>query len=208
MIYTLIASTGIAVTAGCGLIRKIPPGPHDTTKSYHDNYGLRIEYPEVAECATPQSVAAQQTSSPYSLQDPSQIPALEITLDQAVQQAVQQSPVLRNIGGAIVNSAQGSRTIYDPALAAVSPSQGTEAALAAFDAQLASQLFWSNVDQPINRRPFDGGTFIVVPTSITRQCELHRIAFKTNRHWSLVRVKKCSPIHQDKRPVSRRSTIS
>ena len=151
LIYALIASTGIAATSGCGLIRKIPAGPHDTTKSYHDNYGLRIEYPEVAQCATPQSNAAQQTSTPNSLQDPSELPIQEITLDEAVQRAVQQSPVLRTIGGAIVNPVLGSATIYDPALASVSPNQGTEAALAAFDAQLAQQLFWSNVDRPNNQ---------------------------------------------------------
>lgn len=165
LILALVASTGIATTAGCGLIQKIKPGPHDTTDSYHDNYGMRIEYPEVTQCATPQSTAAQQTTAPNSLQDPSQLPALEISLDQAIQQAVQQSPVLRNIGGTIVSAPAAATTIYEPALTSASPSQGTEAALSAFDAQLTQQLFWTNVDQPLNRQPFDAGAFIIAAIS-------------------------------------------
>jgi outer membrane protein TolC len=160
----MIATTTIATTPGCGLLKKIPDGPHETTKSYHDNYGLRIEYPEVAQCATPQTEAAKQAITPMALEDPSQLPVYEISLEEAVQQAVQQSPVLRRIGGSVVGtpvSLGGAATVYDPALTASSTSQGTEAALSAFDAQWAQQLFWSNVDQPQNRLPFNAGTFVV-----------------------------------------------
>ena len=166
LVCTLIASTSITTTPGCGSLKKLPSGPHETTKSYHDNYGLRIEYPEVAQCATPQTEAAKQAISPKALEDPSKLPVLEITLEQAIQQAVQQSPVLRRIGGTVVGtpvSFGGAATVYDPALTASSTAQGTEAALSAFDAQWTQQLFWTNVDRPANRLPFDAGAFIIVP---------------------------------------------
>jgi outer membrane protein TolC len=105
----------------------------------------------VAQCATPQSAAASQTSEPNSLQDPSQIPSLEISLDEAINQAVQLSPVIRSTSRTLVNAPQSASTIYNPALVAANPGQGVEAALSAFDAQWAQQLFWSNVDQPQNQ---------------------------------------------------------
>lgn len=150
----LLLSTVIGTTAGCGHLKKIPPGPHDTTASYHDHVGLQIEYPEVQECATPPQQAAQGAAEPLSLEDPSKVPALELSLEQCVQMAVQQSPVLRSIGGAIVSTPQTATTVYDPGSVAASPTQGTEAALSAFDAQYTQQLFWANTDAPINRQPF------------------------------------------------------
>lgn len=140
----------IASTSGCSYLRKIPAGPHDNTPSFHDNYGMRIEYPQVTECATAPALAAQSATAPLALDDPSKVPAYELTLDQAIQLAVQQSPVLRSIGGTIVSSPASARTVYDPAAIAASTTQGTEAALAAFDAQYTQQLFWFNTDSPNN----------------------------------------------------------
>ncbi len=150
----LIGSTGLANFGGCHQLDKIPAGPHDQTASYHDNYGMRIEYPQVAECVTSPTLAAQGATEPYALEDPSKIPAFELSLDQAIQMSIEQSPVLRSIGGAIITSPQSVATVYDPAVTAASVNLGTEAALSAFDAQYTQQLFWNNVDQPTNRRPF------------------------------------------------------
>ena len=153
----------IASTTGCGLLDKVKPGPHDNTPSYHDNHGMQIEYPEVGECSTPVSEAAQQTLEPLALEDPSRVPTLDLTLEQAVQLAVQQSPVLRSIGGTVVSSPDSTQTVFNPSLIASSATQGTEAALAAYDAQYTQQLFWNNVDQPLNRQAFaiPGSPFVV-----------------------------------------------
>ncbi|TWU55745.1 putative outer membrane efflux protein MdtP [Rubripirellula reticaptiva] len=150
----LIAATGVISTGGCRQLDKLPDGPHDKTASYHDNYGMRIEYPQVAECATSPKLAAQGATEPLALEDPSKIPAYELSLEQAIQLSIQQSPVLRSIGGAIVTAPQSVSTVYDPGTVAASVNQGTEAALSAFDAQYTQQLFWNNVDQPTNRQSF------------------------------------------------------
>lgn len=146
----------IAQTSGCGLLDRIPKGPHDNTPSYHDNYGLNIEYPEVHECTTPVRASAEASMQPLALEDPSKLPSLEMSLEDAVQLAVQQSPVLRTIGGTIVSAPQTAQTVFDPGLTAASPLLGTEAALSAFDAQYSQQLFWNNTDQPNN---LAGGIF-------------------------------------------------
>ena len=155
LIHALIATIGISQTGGCALTRLIPEGKHDTKKSYHDNHGLRIEYPEVRQCATKPSIMAEQTLAPLAMQDPSELPVLEMSLQEAINMAVTQSPVLRTIGAStdVRVVAQGVATIYDPALTAASPVLGAEAALSAFDAQWTSQLFWSTVDRPNNVAP-------------------------------------------------------
>jgi outer membrane protein TolC len=166
----MLVAAMIASTTGCGLLDKVKPGPHDNTPSYHDNNGMQIEYPEVCQCSTPVSEAARQAIEPMSLEDPSKIPSLDLTLEEAVQLAVQQSPVLRSIGGTIVSSPSTTQTKYSPGLVASSPNQGTEAALAAFDAQYTQQLFWNNNDQPLNREAFaiPGSPFVVPAFSQSR----------------------------------------
>jgi outer membrane protein TolC len=165
--HLLVISMTLSSTGGCSLIRKVSPGHHDTHASYHDDYGLRIEYPEVAECATPQATAAKQAMEPLALQDPSELPTLDMSLQEAINLAVQQSPVLRTLGGSadVRLSPQGISTVYDPALTAASPTQGTEAALAAFDAQYTQQLFWQKVDQPRNSQNFAAPGFVVANIS-------------------------------------------
>jgi len=144
---------GSLLLSGCGITgkAKLKPGPHDTTKSYHDNIGMQIEYPQVAQCMSEPLAAAQAAIAPLAIEDPSKIPALEMTLAEAVQMAVRQSPVIRDIGGAVVTTPIAARTIYDPSLAHADPLGGVDAALSAFDAQMTNSLFWQKTDQPNNQ---------------------------------------------------------
>ena len=147
---------GTLLAGGCSMFDWVRPGPHDDHTSYHDSVGLTIEYPEVGSCASGQtaaSISARAASSPWALRDPSELPTFELSLPDAIRMAVAESPVMRSIGASVVQQPAGTTTIYDPAITA-STQLGTEAALAAFDANYNQQLFWSNVDQPSNRRPF------------------------------------------------------
>jgi len=149
-----ILSGVMVASSGCGSLQKIPAGPHDTRESYHDHYGMQIEYPEVAQaCASPVSTAAQLATAPLALQDPADLPAREMTLEEAINLAVSQSPILRSIGGTVVTAPQGVQSVYDPALVSANPLFGTEAALSAFDAEYTQRLFWQKVDQPTNVDP-------------------------------------------------------
>lgn len=150
LISSLAMAAVVAPQGGCGLLSHLPPGKHDTKESFYRDHAMQIEYPQVAECATAPSMAAEDTVEPLSIQDPANLPALEMTLEEAVQRAVQQSPVLRRIGGTIVTTPQGSATIYDPSLVFTSPQSGSEAALANFDAQYTQSLFWNSNDVPNN----------------------------------------------------------
>lgn len=146
LLCTLTLAASLPSFVGCHVWDRIGPGPHDTTVSYHDNTGLSIEYPEVAECATPVTVAAEAATAPHALEDPSKLPALELSLEQAVQLAMQNSPVIRSLGVSVI-SPQPTTTIYDPGTVAAS-GQGVEAALSTYDAQYSNILNWGKTDRP------------------------------------------------------------
>jgi outer membrane protein TolC len=75
---------------------------------------------------------------------------MELTLQEAIRASLQSSDVLRNLGGTVVAAPQAQPTDLDPALTELNPQVGTQAALAAFDAQVTSQLFWQKNDRPNN----------------------------------------------------------
>ncbi len=131
---------------------RMPSAPHDTRQSYHRPLGLEIEYPDVAKCPSPETNAAAISRPPLALEDPSQLPVWDLSLSEAVELAMGHSPVVRQIGGSVVQTgSNGSRTVFDPSLSYADPNLGVEAALSAFDAQYAGQLFWNKNDQPINQ---------------------------------------------------------
>jgi len=171
---------GAMLASGCGLIHKISPqpGPHDTVKSYNDNVGMQIAYPEVADCLSEVSHVARTALPPLVSEDPTQIPTFDLTLAEAVQMAVGQSPVLRDIGGTIVTQPGFVSTIYDPSMVHANPQFGVEAALSAFDAQYRGQLFWQKLDQPNNIESAGlGGAFtpqVFQATTATYQSELSK----------------------------------
>ena len=151
----LLISGAASVLTGCSLSRLIPDGKHDTKKSYHTDQALNIQYPDVRQCETPTLLKAQQTTTPLAMQDPADLPSVDLSLQDAINLAVTSSPVLRTVGASpdARVAVQGVATVYDPAITASSPLLGTEAALSAFDAQYAQQLFWSSTDRPNNLAP-------------------------------------------------------
>ena len=144
----------IVLVAGTGCTRlqnfKLTNTVEDTP-SYHSPVATKIEYPSVQSCLEPTITA---TAQPYSLQNPAELPAHELTLAEAIQLALTQSDILRSLGGSVVQNPLGTRTNFDPAIAESDPRLGVEAALSAFDTQVTSQLFWNVNDRPNN---FDAG---------------------------------------------------
>ncbi|KAA5539840.1 TolC family protein [Roseiconus nitratireducens] len=176
LVTALAVAITVPATTGCRVWDHLGPGPHDTTESYHRNVDMAIEYPEVAQCATPVTAAAETAAEPRALVDPATLPTLELTLNDAVAMAMQNSPVIRRISGT-VNSVGGAATVYDPSLIATSQ-QGTEAALAAYDAQFNQSLNWFTTDRPNNIQTGGlGGAFtprVTVGTAAAFQAELRK----------------------------------
>lgn len=132
--------------SGCSPNRKFA-FPDPTGKSYYQSFATRIEYPNVQSCLTPEIAAA---SAPLTTDNPADIPAWEMQLDEAVHMAMQRSDVLRSLGASIVQAPAAGRSRFDPAVTETNPLGGVEAALSAFDATVNSQLYWQKNDRPNN----------------------------------------------------------
>jgi len=117
--------------------------------AYFQSFAHQIEYPDVASFAEPQ---ATDIPLPYAITNPAELPAWDLTLQEAVQSALRSSDVLRSLGGSVVQSTATSQTTLDPGLIESNPLNGIEAALAAFDAQTSTQLFWAKNDRPNNQQ--------------------------------------------------------
>ena len=87
----------------------------------------------------------------------------DLTLEEAVRNALENAKVMRNLGGvafttagpqgipsSLLDNPGGASTIWDPALAESDPRFGVEGALAAFDTRLTTSVFWEKNDTPRN----------------------------------------------------------
>lgn len=82
----------------------------------------------------------------------------DMTLDEVLQLALQNSDVLRELGGSILRNPGGTHSRFTGPLAISDPRFSPEAALSAFDAQLRGTAYFSNNDQLYNNPFFAGGT--------------------------------------------------
>lgn len=90
--------------------------------------------------------------SPLSLDESSigESNTLALSLEQCIQIALENSPILRDLGGTVIRNPQAQGTRFDPALAVTDPRFGEQRALSEFDAQLAGGLTFENVDRRFN----------------------------------------------------------
>ncbi len=110
---------------------------------------LEIDNP--ATCAPIDVVAL--AAPPPNLLDANQPPKFrDLTLEEAIQTALANSEVLRDLGGQILRDPEGVHTIHDPAIVSSEPRLGVEGALSEFDASLAAGFFFQKNDRPLNNQ--------------------------------------------------------
>jgi outer membrane protein TolC len=156
----VILSLLLVASAGCGAQQPFFFF-EDGDLSHYKGIATDLEVPDV----DMQGLAEVDGSLPpltLTNQTPTEI--WDITLEEAVRIALTNSKVLRSLGGAITSApdsltrmADAVPTIYDPARSETNPRFGTEAALAAFDAQFSTSVFWEKNDTPRNTYSFGGG---------------------------------------------------
>lgn len=97
--------------------------------------------------------------APFALdRDPAAIEYWDLGLDQAIQLALANSTVLRDLGARIIQAPNLMPTIYGPSIQATNPRFGEEAALSAFDAQFTTSAFFEKNDRILNNTLLGGGT--------------------------------------------------
>ena len=81
----------------------------------------------------------------------------ELTVEEAVQITLQNSDVIRNIGGRVLSGPAGAPSVYDVALQEINPATGVEAALSAYDAQLQTGITFVRDERAFNNQFIGGG---------------------------------------------------
>lgn len=160
MIRLLACFIGLSLTAlivlpGCFWRREQPYIPSDNELAYYREQALQIEYPDVQRAGDNAILA---TDAPLTLQNKMPTEFWDMKVEQAVQLALQNSAVLRDLGGLIMSSPQAITTVQDPAIVETDPRFGVDAALSAFDAQWSTTAFFEKNDRALNNRFFGGGT--------------------------------------------------
>jgi len=133
-----------------------------------------VQYPEVTPCsATDHEWAAVE---PLTLATIGEMEYWNLTLQEAVQIALQESKVIRDLGGAVLRSPQTVETHWDPAVAETDPRFGIDAALSAFDAQLSASVFGEKNDRALNNEFFGGGVRQLTQDTVVAQAQIAKRA--------------------------------
>ena len=130
----------------------------DGDLAHYKGVATEIEYPDVD--ADRLADVSEAQAAVLAAEQRTRRNIWDLTLEEAMQIALTNNKVMRNIGGQVqgppdflLRNPEVAPTIYDPALAESNPRTGTEAALSAFDAQFSSSLTWEKLDTPQNVNP-------------------------------------------------------
>lgn len=142
--------------SGCGLPKqqKMTIEEH-ADGSVYDSISLQLEQPAV-DSEDPFGVSA--TAPPITIREDEPPEYLDLRLEEVVQTALQNSRVLRDLGGQVLRSPANSHTIHDPSIMETDARFGVEAALSQFDANVTSTGYFQKNNRALNNVFFGGGT--------------------------------------------------
>jgi outer membrane protein TolC len=117
----------------------------------------QVSYEEVATPSCGSTACSEPP--PFALdKDAPEAEYWDMGLDQAIQTALSNSTVLRDLGATIIQAPALTPTIYAPSIQATDPRFGEQAALSAFDAHFSSRAFYEQNDRILNNTLLGGGT--------------------------------------------------
>jgi outer membrane protein TolC len=140
--------------SGCFVLR--PPCEIPAENDYYRTVALNTT---IDEEPGPAGMLPLATAPPLVVDEKNPPPPWEMTLNEAVELGLQNSKVLRDLGGSVLRRPDLAQTIHDPAVQATDPRFGMEGALSAFDAQVATRLMAYKNDRAFNNLFAGGGTF-------------------------------------------------
>ena len=154
---TLLLAAMTALPGGClrqgsrSFENCAPPGAYERVAS-------EIEYPVESGRTAMNADPSLASPHPWTIDTQGTPEYWDVSLEEVIRLALDNSKVLRDLGGAVVRAPTATRTTLDPALAETDPRLGIEAALSQFDAQFTTSTFWEKNDRAVNNLFFGGGT--------------------------------------------------
>ncbi|NLE39623.1 MAG: hypothetical protein GX621_16510, partial [Pirellulaceae bacterium] len=148
----LLVCVAMALAGGCTPQQPFYLGD-DGDLSHYKGVATQMEVPDVDVRPLDEVCGA---TTPLTLASPGDMQMWDLCLEEAVHHALANSKVMRNLGvslqapESLTRAADGVATVYDPARVESNPRFGVEAALAAFDAQFTTNVFWEKINRPMN----------------------------------------------------------
>ena len=130
-----------------------------------------IEYPDVE---SPPDSRAAYTPAPVTLASLGEPTYRDVTLEEVIHQALVNSKVIRDIGGMVTRTPEGTATTYDVALVETNPRFGVQAALSEFDAQVNASVIYERNHRAINNIFLGGGALIFNQRTSAMQAQLSK----------------------------------
>jgi hypothetical protein len=169
----VVLATAFLAAGGC-FSRKgnsVFTAPYDAAK--YRQMATEIEYPNIE---TPLRGELLDTPPPLSLVRGDMPKYRDITLEEAVQAALTNNQVIRDLGGSLLRAPDAALTVQIPAIVETDPRFGTDAALSAFDAQFTTTLFYEQNHRAFNNSFFGGGTRLFSQDAIVMQSQIAKTA--------------------------------
>lgn len=144
-----------------------------------DHYVLtatQIQYPDSHATQTDGFVELASMPAPRTLDSAEPVQYWDMTLQEAVQLTLQNTRVLRDLGGLVLRAPTSVNTVHTPAMTETDPRNGVERALSAFDAWLSAQLFADKNDRALNNSFFGGGTRLLAQDILGFNTEISKRA--------------------------------
>ena len=164
-------------SSGCQTNHKLNTSfaPIDATTPFSGPSYLQPAKAALTDSGCESSSAILDSISPETAIDYANVQYQYLSLEDCIRQALLESEVFRELGGAIVNQTAAVQTALDPALQFTNPISGEEAALSEFDANFDSSIFFENNDRPFNNR-FTGQDGVLDQDFLTTQAGFSKLA--------------------------------
>jgi outer membrane protein TolC len=159
----------LVLLAGC---HAAPRSAVDADMAHYMDASTRIDYPDVEPCGDDHLAEIASTPAPFTLASETPTEFWDLTLQEAVQLALQNSTVLRDLGGSILQAPDSVPSIHGPAIQESDPRFGVEGALSAFDAAWSTQAFFSKNDRALNNILLGGGTRLLQQDLLNYRSEI------------------------------------
>lgn len=128
--------------------------------------GLQPEDPYLSDCIhepwvepiAPSALGNENVKYSEAFKD---IQYTQLTLEECIHRALENSQVMRDLGGTLLRNPGGQTTVFDPSIVYADPRVGEEAALSAFDANLFASAFFDYNDRVYNNTFFGNQGLLV-----------------------------------------------